>query len=258
VGGEYDVEVEAADARGSGGSAPVLIDDILEVGTPGRRAWPGPSTIDHRWSSRLSGWSGRSPGGPTGALLIVIIVGLGIAILVSGRHHPSAVANPHPIPAPTASALDLQQASFAAMVELANSALPLHDFTISDDVHPSCPRGPVGQPDPVKAIVATVLRYQPQYTLLDAARGVDLAGTCSVEVRERSTDGSVLIVIVVAPPNTGVTPLITTKDNDRTDSVDVIVISYGWRVEVGATGQAGEQPSADDIVGLAEDARLVW
>jgi hypothetical protein len=103
-----------------------------------------------------------------------------------------------------------------------------------------------------------VHRYLPQYTLVDSARGEDLAGICAIQVRERSLEGSVLMITIVAPPNVDVVPSVVTKTNDRSSAVDVIVDSYGWRVEIGATGELGEQPAADQIVDLAIDSRLVW
>jgi hypothetical protein len=254
VPGDYEVEVLAADEWGAAGPAlPAFSEDVLDL----HRPKPVPRLID-RWLDRLPRWSIQPPRVPTFALIAAIVAGLGIAILVNGRQL-KTVSAPVPVPysAPTPTLTPEQQA-ISNMVEIANSGLTLKDFVISDDVHPSCPRGPADAPDPLARIIATTLRYFPSYQVHDFGRGIDLAGICSIEVRAFNPAGSALLVTVVAPPNGGVVPLIASQANDRTTSIDVVVLAYGWRVEVGATGQTGEQPTVAQVAGLAEDSRLVW
>jgi len=262
---DFEVEVRGAGGPDSDGVGSAdSNEDVLDFGRPPRR---------HRFRAvQLPGWLERIGRIPTVALIAIMIAAVGVAILVSGTISSTGirVATPTAEPKPADSTrpsqsteppgpIDPGAQSLAAMVEVANSGLTLRDFVISDDVHPSCPRGAADGPDPVASIVSVVTRYLPQYTLVDSARGEDLAGICSVEIRERSANGSVLIVTVVAPPNQGQdNPVIVVQGNDRTTSVDVVAVNQGWWVEVGATGQTGEQPTADQVADLAVDARLVW
>jgi hypothetical protein len=252
VGADYDVEVWSAEEWGVA-TLPVLLEDVLEVGAPAQM--PG---FAERWANRLPSRSLRLPRIPTFGLIVAIIAGLGIAILFSGKQR-TVIATPAPSPyseqTPT---LTLAQQAISSMVEIADSGVSLRDFQISDDVHPSCPRGAADAPDPISRIVATTQRYFPGYTVHDSARGIDLAGICSVEVREFSPAGSALLITVIAPPNDDAVPMAVSQANDRTTSIDVVVVRAGWRVEVGATGQTGEQPTVAEVTGLAEDSRLVW
>jgi hypothetical protein len=258
---DFEVEVRPvgpADSDGNSDGSGFIDYDVIDVGGPPRR----------RREVRRPGWVERVGRIPTAVLIAGVIAAVGVAVLVSGTV--SGTANdtgagpPIAETTPTVTAgpvgpIDPGAQSLAAMVEVANSGMALRDFVISDDVHPSCPRGAADDPDPVTTIVGIVTRYLPQYTVVDSARGQDLAGICSIEIRERSANGSVLIVTVVAPPNQAEdNPVIVVQGNDRTTSVDVVAVNQGWWVEVGATGQTGEQPTAEQVADLAVDARLVW
>jgi hypothetical protein len=253
AGGE-DFEVIAADE-------PIAAaEDVLEFG-PAHHAPQLPGGWTSRVRDRVPGWVARPPRVPTVALLIGIVVGVGIAIAVMGGQSTKVIGAPSSSSSPSASPtapFAVDNPGFQSMVDLAGSPDPLHDVAIADDTQPRCPAGTAAYPDPVNAVVAVVHTYLPTFTFVDASRGVDLAGVCSVRVRERDPAGPILVVSVDSPPNSGGVPLVLIENDDDNSVIDVLVIADGWRIEVLTSGVTGLQPRSTDLQEIAADPRVVW
>lgn len=252
--GDADFEVRAADE-------PVAAaDDVLEFG-PAHHAPALPGRWSGRLRDRIPGWVARPPRVPTAALLIGIIVGVGIAIAVMGGQSTKVTSAPSTPTSPSASPtarFAVENPGLQSMVDLAGSTATLHDVTISDDTQPRCPAGTAQNPDPVNAVVAVVHTYLPAFTFVDASRGVDLAGVCSVRVRERDPAGPILVISVDSPPNSGGVPLVLIENDDDNSVIDVLAVTDGWRIEVLTAGVTGVQPRSTDLQQIAADPRVVW
>ena len=230
-------------------------DDVIDVGHPAHV----PHVVD-RWTGRLPQWLAHPPRVPTFALVIGIAVGVGLAVLITGVPSSKVVTV---TPSPSSSteqapnALNVGNPSLAALVTLAGSSAPLQDYPISD-ARPRCPSGTAQYPDPVKAVAAAVRDSLPDFALVDASRAVDLSGVCSVRVRERDSSGSVLVVAVDSPPNSGGIPLVLIANDGNATIVDVVAIADGWRIEAFASGVTGEQPQTTDLQNIVADPRMTW
>jgi hypothetical protein len=223
-----------------------LSDDAIEAGPPPRDwAWQIPNWLDPlvtRVSTRL--------------VLGLLVLGLAIAAGLSVTHPSTTKAAPAPLVAPPPTASPEQQ-TLASMVDLAESPVPLADFVIDDNVHPSCPSAMRSNADLVTLISTTVSRYQPSYQLRDAGVGSEITGVCSAQFRFTGELGNTLVLTILAPPNS-LTPFTVTSDNDRTDAIDVVVNVNAWRIEIGMVGQPGTMLDEMPLVAIATDARLRW
>jgi hypothetical protein len=251
---DVDFEVVAADE-------PIAAaDDVLEFG-PARHTPQLPDRWSRRVRDRIPAWVARPPRVPTAALLIGIIVGVAIAIAVMGGRSSRVVGAPssstRPSAAPTAR-FGVDNPGFQSMVDLAGNTATLHDVAIADDTQPRCPAGTAAYPDPVDAVVAVVHTYLPAFAFVDASRGVDLAGVCSVRVRERDPAGPILVISVDSPPNSGGVPLVLIENDDDNSVIDVLAVTGGWRIEVLTAGVTGLQPRSTDLQEIAADPRVVW
>jgi hypothetical protein len=253
MGGD-DFEVRAADE-------PIAAaEDVLEFG-PAHHAPQLPGRWSSRVRDRIPGWIARPPRVPTAALLVGIIVGVGIAIAVMGGQRTKVIGAPSSSSSPSASPtarFAVDNPGFQSMVDLAGNTATLHDVAIADDSQLRCPAGTAAYPDPVNAVVAVVHTYLPAFTFLDASRGVDLAGVCSVRVRERDPAGPILVISVDSPPNSGGVPFVLIENNDDDSVIDVLAITDGWRIEVLTAGVTGLQPRSTDLQQIAADPRVVW
>jgi hypothetical protein len=117
---------------------------------------------------------------------------------------------------------------------------------------------------PTDRIVHTVAMTMPGFHLRDSGRTLDqFTGLCSLIVRE-TRPGAVLTITVAAPalqPSAlSYTKIETGIETDAgaTTKYARAVTPAGWTVLVGATGLQSRLPSAADLVGLAQQANLLW
>lgn len=238
----YDLDIRAVDPRVDAGW---VIEETIQSGlAPRPWAWPVPNFGD--LAVRV----------PTKVLLAALVLGLGAAVGVSAAHpSPRSSAAPDVVTiADDPNADDPHAVALTAMVASAQSSRALRD---SVDTGATCPSPLAGQARPANAIIATATRYLPQFQLRDSAQGVTKSGVCWAEVRLRSADGVALMLTVTAPPNQG-DVYVARASGNGVDSIDVVALIDGWRVEIGATGAPTLVPSAMQLTDLGTDARLRW
>ncbi len=237
----FELDVRPADDIDTGW----LSEDSIEYGTPPREwAWQLPNVMD------------RLPRIPTGFVVGALVLILGVAVGFSALHPSTvhAVATPSPNPSTFETS---QMVALSQMEAIANSPIPLADYAIIDNVHPNCPQIQAGNANQVALMVKVVGLYQPGYTVKDTELGSELTGVCTATLRFVNPVGAILVVTVIAPPNS-MTPFDITTTTDFTGARDVGTVIEGWRVEVGVEGGVDSLIGETDLLAIATDARLRW
>jgi hypothetical protein len=239
VAGEVDFDIEAADSADDAASG-----DSVVVGSDRHHELPFLRRLDAQ--IRI----------PTKVLLVGLIAALAIAIGVSvtflaTRSHPTAQADAHP------PVLNDQEIALSAMVDAAQSSVPLRSYSVEDNSRPNCRPGAADQPDLAAMMADVVHEYVADFVRYDSATIIELSGTCSVQVRLKTGDDATMLVTVLPPPNT-VTPYFISVGDDTSTAVQSVANADGWRVEVGAVGKTGTLPDARELALIANDPRMRW
>jgi hypothetical protein len=243
------VDFDASDAPDEG---PGADDDQLVAGSRHHHPSDRHHAPDHRRRAGLRRI-------PDLVWVAVAVGGLVIAVLATHQGgHPIARQPPGPSPSTDTSAPDRQAAALDRLVGLAQSPTAFTDNLRPDAANPPCPAVTVGT-NPISALAAVLRARLPTFEVRDSSRTIDAStGLCAIAVRAHDLDGSTVIITVVPPPHDAVPDFMVERDNDRATSLDVAVVSAGWRVEVGWTGSTGIQPSYNDLIAIARNPALRW
>ena len=189
-----------------------------------------------------------------GAAFIVVALIVDLA-----RGHGSS---PSPSPsssqssAPTESSLLQQQ-----MTEVALAPARLADNVRATDS--GCP-SPHGGTSPIPAQQETIHRWFSQFAQFEVSQTIDAAeGLCSITIRGHDELGSILVVMIAAPPNPTMVEFDVTNYGESGAYPVFIgadfVSSTGFRTQVGVLGNGSERFTAGSPTAqLAEDSGLTW
>lgn len=117
---------------------------------------------------------------------------------------------------------------------------------------------------PQQQAVAALRSVLPGYRSLDYSRTLDQSGgMCSLLVRARDSDGTVIVLETVAPGASAVSA--TQRLETRSGNTDTVTSEYahftnasGWSVIAGASGRAAGLPRPAMLATVARDPRLRW
>jgi hypothetical protein len=211
-----------------------------------------------RWGGRLPSVIDKLPRIPIVATLGLLVVALLVAVAISAGH-PSrtVVAAPTTADAPPPQQLSASQLSLASLIAAAESSIPLQDYAIEDNGRSNCRPSAADGTDPAKVIASVVLQDEPDYRLRDTSKGIEQSGTCSVQARFASPDGTVLMLTVL-PPAGDFAEFVALSTNGNTSAMDIVTNVGGWHIEIGAVGSPDTLPSQRDLTTIATDIRLQW
>ena len=139
----------------------------------------------------------------------------------------------------------------------------LTDFTRETSPAGACRTVPVGH-DVDAAAMTVVRRLLPGAQLVDTARTLDqFTGLCALELRASGAGGTVVTVMVSAPPGRPEPRLdrVTTGSRARggvTTRYAMDTAADGWVVLIGVVGDARLEPSLAVLAGTARDVTLRW
>lgn len=195
----------------------------------------------------------------TVAISIVVVVEL----VARGSHSaPPRAASPSTSPASSPSAPAGMSQLQLELTAIALDVDPLVDVTRSTPVS-HCP---TPKASPVDAQLAALRRVFPQFTQHESSSASEVVATtqhlCSVELRAKSSGGSVFLMRVIAPPNQPI----------PSDSVDVeqaggryphfvaaeLIDDRGFLVQVAVLSTGHLPVSAGQVARLVDDGALLW
>lgn len=187
--------------------------------------------------------------------------GLLVAALVAGVAVRAGTAN-HAAPKRSTTGQVAQATPLDRVAALA-AADSLTDFTRETSPAGACRTVPVGHD--VDAAAMTVVRsLLPGARVLDTARTLDqFTGLCALELRASGVGGTVVTVMVSAPPGQPGLALgrVTTGSRARgavTTRYAMNTAADGWVVLVGAVGDARLEPSLAALASAARNDTLRW
>jgi hypothetical protein len=213
------------------------------------------------WYTRLMAPARRHPGRTRALTWGVGGLAVGIALasaLWAGRGPttPAAATTKHNGPATSG--------TMERVLEIANPAMPLTDYVRQTSAPGACAIVPVGQ-SPTDAIIRTVRAALPRLSSVMVARTLDqFTGLCSVELRATFDRRSTLAVSIAAPTSRHKHTVYTVIEigivnvANRTTKYVQATTPSGWSVLIGATGPGAHLPSAQDLLGLAQEPSLTW
>jgi hypothetical protein len=228
----------------------------------GDPAAPGRVEEEPLEDERAGRWLGRMP---QWAWIVAAAVVVGVALVVDlSRGSPSRpIATPSstastPLPSVTLPVPSLHQELEAAALDTD----PMTNVIRSTPAVYACP-APRQNKLPLAAEFDAIHRAYPAFGRFESGTTLDAsAGLCSVNLRARSSDGSILIVRIQAPPNQ-MMPIVVVEDGSVTGAYPTFtavdyVSDLGFRVQAGILGTAREPFSSEGIEQLAEDEALLW
>ena len=189
----------------------------------------------------------------------LLVVAVAAGYLTRGGHEAQTAA-------PTSRPAPQTESSFGGSSLIIAKALqraPLTDFTRPTADAGACALVRPGT-SPTRAAVLTVRRALPSYRIRDVGRTLDQStGLCALDVRAADTDGSSLIMEIVAPVSGVKHPFTAvnvgfTSDGTMSTSVASALTVDGWAVTVAAVGPITDQPSSATMLELAQDPSLIW
>jgi hypothetical protein len=168
---------------------------------------------------------------------------------------------------PTADISPVVERPHVFEVELELTAIALDSDPLTNVVQPvnpgaACP-APRGGSSPLPVELAMVQRTFPAFTHYESSLKTDTAtNLCSVTLRARAQDGSILVVRVIAPPSAS-NPPETVDDHEVAgpypvfEGVDAIA-NRRFRVQVGVLSTGHEFATIAQFAQLADDDALTW
>jgi hypothetical protein len=147
----------------------------------------------------------------------------------------------------------------------AHSKAWLHNSVRTGGSKGECPVRQKHAPDPVRAATRVVTTILPGFTLLDSGQTRDrFGGVCLVQLRATNTDGSILVLTVVPPgtwPGVHNQELVSLQSRQQGSSLTRTVsdlTATGWRIDVGAVGEASVVPDLGRLGAVADNNALEW
>ena len=212
---------------------------------------------------RSGQWLGRIPQWAWIGLAVLVVLTVLIVDVGRSNPNPKSIATPSPSPSLVLPSVTLPVPSLQEELEAAAlDSTPLTNVIRSTAEVYSCP-APRQNKLPMDAQLDAIHRAYPAFGQFETGTTLDAsAGLCSVNLRARGADGSILIIRVAAPPNQSM-PLVVREDVAVVGAYPTFtgvdyVSDLGFRVQVGILGTGRETYSADGVQQLAEDEALTW
>jgi hypothetical protein len=196
---------------------------------------------------------------------LAALVVLTVLIVDVGRSNPNpkSIATPTFTPTTTLPSVVLPVPSLQEELEAAAlDSDPLTNVIRSTAEVFSCP-APRQNKLPIDAQLDAIHRAYPAFGKFESGTTLDAsAGLCSVNLRARGADGSILIIRIAAPPNE-MMPMVVKEDAHVVGAYPTFsgvdyVSDLGFRVQVGILGTGREAYSTDGVQQLAQDEALTW